>query len=157
MKGIVQFFDKTIAETTSEINETETSLKSNTNQGQFKAIKTEIQSNETAAKEILQQRKFKKINNLKHRPKNANQPTPQHKLEAQEQPKKSLYSDILKRKRSNTVIRRKCRVTNIQPNKHDTIQILKLLNTNNTNGKAPSRSNSSTKQNEEESLKLQIK
>ena len=43
MKYIVQFCDKTIAETTSEINKTETSLKSNTNQEQFKAIKTEIQ------------------------------------------------------------------------------------------------------------------
>ena len=100
MKGIVQFCGKTIAETTSEINKTETSLKSNTNQEQFKAIKTGIQSNETAAKKIPQQRKFKKLSNLKHKPKNTIQPTPQQELEAQEQPKKSLYSDILKRKRS---------------------------------------------------------
>ena len=50
-----------------------------------------------------------------------------------------------------------CDLNIIQPNKHDTIQILKSLNVNNTKGKAPSRSNSSTKQNEEESLKLRIK
>ena len=138
MKDIVQFCGKTIAETTSEINQTETSLKSNTNQEQFKAIKTGIQSNETAAKKILQQRKFKKFINLKHKPKNTIQPTPQQELEAQEQPKKSLYSDILKRKRSNTVIRRKSSETNIQPHKHDTRRILKSLNINNTKGKAPS-------------------
>ena len=71
MKDIVQFFDKTIAETTSQINKTETSLKSNINQEQFKAIKNEIQSNETVAKKILRQLKSKKFNNLKQNPKNA--------------------------------------------------------------------------------------
>ena len=97
MKNIVQFCDKNIAETTGEINKTKTSLKSNTNQEQFKAIKTEIQSNEIATKKIPQQRKFKKFINLKHKPKIAIQPTPQ-----QEQSKKSFYSDILECKRSNT-------------------------------------------------------
>ena len=157
MKDIVQFFDKTIAESTSKINKTGTSLKSNTNQEPFKAIKIAIQSNETAAKMILQQRNFKRFNNLKHKPKSAIQPTPQQELEAQEQPKKSLYSDILKRKRGNTAIRRTSSETNIQHYKHDTVQILKSLNIINTKGKAPLRSNTSTKQNEEKSLKLQIK
>ena len=91
--------------------------------------------------------KFKKSDNLKHKPKNTIQTTPQQELEVKEQPKKSLYSDILKRKRSNTVIRRKSSETYIQPNKHGNIQILKSLNINNTKGKAPSRSNLSTKQN----------
>ena len=45
MKYIVRFCHKTIAETTSEITKTETSVESNTNQEQFKAIKTKIQSN----------------------------------------------------------------------------------------------------------------
>ena len=107
MKDIVQFCNKTIAETTSKINKLETSLRSNTNQEQFKTIKSEIQTNETAAKKILQQRKFKKIDDLKLKSKNAIQPSPQQKLEAQKQPKKSLYSDILKLKRSNTVMKRK--------------------------------------------------
>ena len=155
MKDIVQFCNKTIAETTSKINKLETSLRSNTNQEQFKAIKSEIQTNETAAKKILQQRKFKKINDLKLKSKNGIQPSPQQKLEAQEQPEKSLYSDILKRKRSNTVMRRKCNEVNIQVNKQDTIRILKSLNINNTKGKVPSRL--STKRNEEELFKLQIK
>ena len=122
VKDIVQFCEKNVAETTSEINKTETSLRSNTNQEQFKAIKTEIQSNETATKKILQQRKFKKSINPKHKPKstiqptptiqpaqsnqhnptNTIQPTPQQELEAQEQSKKYLHSEILKRKRSKT-------------------------------------------------------
>ena len=65
MKDIVQFCDKTIDATTTEISTTESSLKSNTNQEQFKAIQSEIKSNEAAARKILQQRKFKKFNTLK--------------------------------------------------------------------------------------------
>ena len=53
MKDIVQFCDKTIDETTTEISTTETSLKSNTNQEQFNAIQSEIKNNETAARKIL--------------------------------------------------------------------------------------------------------
>ena len=59
MKDIVQFCDKTIDETTTEISTTETSLKSNTNQEQFKAIQSEIKNNETAARKILQQENSK--------------------------------------------------------------------------------------------------
>ena len=55
----------THSEINGEINKTEISLKSNTNQKQFKAIKTEVQSNKTVAKNILQQRKFENFNNLK--------------------------------------------------------------------------------------------
>ena len=65
MKDIVQFCDKTIDTTTTEISTTETSLKSNTNQEQFKAIQSEIKNNEAATKKILQQRIFKKFNILK--------------------------------------------------------------------------------------------
>ena len=68
MKDIVQFCDKTIDTTTTEISTTETSLKSNTNQEQFKAIQSEIKNNEAAARKILQQRKFKKFNTLKYKP-----------------------------------------------------------------------------------------
>ena len=74
MKNIVQFCDKNIAETTSEINKTETALKSNTNQEQSKVIKSKTQINETAAKKILQQRKFKTFSNLKYKLKNAIKP-----------------------------------------------------------------------------------
>ena len=42
---------------------------------------------------------------LTHKPKSAIQSTTKEKLGAQEQPKISLFSDILKRKTSNTVIK----------------------------------------------------
>ena len=71
MKDIFQLCDKNIAKSTSEINKTEVSLKSNANQEQLWAIMSKIQSNETAAKKILQQHKFKKFSNLKHKLENA--------------------------------------------------------------------------------------
>ena len=55
MKDIVQFCDKAIDATTTEIGTTQSSLKSNTNQEQFKAIQSEIKSNEAAARKLLQQ------------------------------------------------------------------------------------------------------
>ena len=61
MKDIGQFCDRTTVETTSKIDKTESFQKSNTNEEQLKANKTEIQSNETAAKMIQQQRKLKKV------------------------------------------------------------------------------------------------
>ena len=155
MDDIVKFCDKTISETKTEINKAETTLKSNTNQEQFKAIKNEIQNNEETAKKMLQQKKFKKFNNLKYKPKVTNQPNSQQASDTHEQPKK-LYSDILRRKKSNTTVTKKSSETNIQPNKPDTIQKLKALNIRKTKGKQPSRSNSSTNQTEEESLKLQV-
>ena len=65
MKEIIQFCNKTVDATTSEISTT-TSLKSNTNQEQFKAIQSEIKNNKAAARKILQQRKFKKFNTSKY-------------------------------------------------------------------------------------------
>ena len=53
MKDILEFCEKTIAETTSKISKLETYLKLNRNQEQFKDSKREIQTNETAAKQIL--------------------------------------------------------------------------------------------------------
>ena len=53
MKDILEFCEKTIAETTSKISKLETYLKLNRNQEQFKDSKREIQTNKTAAKQIL--------------------------------------------------------------------------------------------------------
>ena len=58
--------------------------------------------------------------NLTHKPKSAIQSTTKQKLGAQEQPKISLFSDILKRKTSNTVIKKRSSETNIQTNIHPT-------------------------------------
>ena len=58
MKNVVQVCNKTIDATAAEIlSTTETSLKRNTKQEQFKVTQSEIKNNVAAANMILQQRK----------------------------------------------------------------------------------------------------
>ena len=102
MKDIIQFYDKTMDATTTEISTTETSLKSNTNQEQFKMIQSEIKNNEAAARKILQQRKLKKFNTLKYKPNATTQRLTQKDDGIREKLRNPLYPDILKRKKSNT-------------------------------------------------------
>ena len=72
---------------------------------------------------------------------------------------KTLYSNILKRKRSKTDIERKSSKTKISTTTEHktTIEQLKALNIKNNKEKPSSRSNSSTNQTKEEGLKRQIK
>ena len=117
--------------------------------------------NEDSTRNVLQQRKFKKYNNLKYRPKSTNQTRVQEEQEdfPNDKNEKTLYSDILKRKRSKTDIERKSSKTKISTTTQHktTIEQLKALNIKNNNGKPPSRSNSSTNQSKEEGFKRQIK
>ena len=71
---------------------------------------------------------------------------------------KTLYSDILKRKRSKTDIERKSSKTKTSTTTEHktTIEQLKALNIKNKKGKPPSRSNSS-KKSKEKGFKRQIK
>ena len=155
MKDIVHFCDKTIDATTTEISTTETSRKNNTNQEQFKAIQSEIKNSEAAARKILQP-KFKKSNTLKYKPNATTQPLTQKEDAIQEKPRNPLRSDILKRKKSNTNLKRKTSESNTLANKPTTVEQRKSLNINNK-GKSPSSSTSSTNQSREESLKQKIK
>ena len=125
MKDIVEFCDKTIDTTTTEISTTETSLKNNTNQEQFKAIQSEIKNNEAVARKILQQRKFKKFNTLKYKLNATSQPLSQKEDGIQEEPRNPLYSDILKRKKSNTNLKRKTSKSNTLANKPTAAEQLK--------------------------------
>ena len=104
----------------------------------------------------MQQGKFKKFNTLKYKPNATTQPLTQKEDGIQEKPRNPLYSDILKRKKSNTNLKRKTIESNTLANKPTTVEQLKTLNINNK-GKSPSRSTSSTNQGQEESLKQQIK
>ena len=74
----------------------------------------------------------------------------------QEKPRNPLYSDILKCKKSNTSLKRKTRESKTPGNKPTAVEKLIAFNINNK-GKSPSRSTSSTNQNQEETLKQQIK
>ena len=156
MKDIVQFCDKTIDETTTEISTTETSLKSNTNQEQFKAIQSEIKNNETAARKILQQEKLKKFNTLKFKPNATTQSLTRKEDGIQEKLRNPFYSEILKGNKSNTNLKRKISKCNTLTSKPTTVEQLKSLNIN-SKGKSPSKSTSFTNQSQEESLKQQMK
>ena len=89
MEQIVSFCDNTIEETAIKINNTESILK---RQPEKKEIK-KITSTEAAAKKILPQRKFKKYNSLKCKPK----PTAEVKEIAKEtgNTKKRTYAEVL--------------------------------------------------------------
>ena len=80
----------------------------------------------------MQQRKFKKYNNFKYRRKSTNQTRVQEEQEDLPHNKngKTLYSDILKRKRSKTDIERKSSKTKISTTTQHktTIQQLEALN-----------------------------
>ena len=93
---------------------------------------------------------------MKYKPNANTQPLTQKEDRIQEKPGNPLYSDILKRKKSNTNLKRKTSESNTLANKPTTVEQLKTLNINNK-GKSPSRSTSSTNQGQEESLKQQIK
>ena len=97
MKDVVQFCDKSISETAQDIKNTESSLKRNAGQNQYHAIQTETNANGDFMRKVLQQRKFKKYTNLKHKPKSTNQTRVQEEQEdlPLEKTGKTLYSDIL--------------------------------------------------------------
>ena len=130
MKDIVQFCDKATDATTTEISTTETSRKNNTNQEQFKANQSEIKNSEAGARKILQQPKFKKSNTLKYKPNATTQPLTQKEDAIQEKPRNPLRSDILKRKKSNTNLKRKTSESNTLANKPTTVEQRKSLNIN---------------------------
>ena len=96
-------------------------MKSNSSQEQFKAIQSEIKNNEVAARKILQKRKFKNFNTLKYKRNATTQPLTQ----------KLFDSDILKRKKSNTNLKRKTSESNKLANKPITVGQLKSSNINN--------------------------
>ena len=68
MKDIVTFCDKTIEKTNEDIRNTECTLKCATEKEEFVQIERTIKTNEEFTKRLLQQKKFKKINILKHKP-----------------------------------------------------------------------------------------
>ena len=98
---------------------------------------------------------------MKYKPKSTNQTRVQEEQEDSPHEKngKTLYSDVLKCKRSKTDIERKSSKTKISTTTQHktTVEQLKPLNIKNNKGKLPSRSNSSMNQTKEEGLKRQIK
>ena len=69
MKEIVAFCEKTKEKTQASTTEIETTLKQQLKKDEYAEIQNTIKVNETAPKQILHQRKFKKLNILKYKPK----------------------------------------------------------------------------------------
>ena len=77
MKDIVVHCDKTIVKTEDNIKDTETYLKNITEREEYQSIEKGIKNNGTNTKRLLQQRKFKKFNYLKHKLNSTIEETPQ--------------------------------------------------------------------------------
>ena len=71
---------------------------------------------------MQQQRKFKKFNTLKYKPKDTTQLMTQQEDAVEENPKNHLYSDILKCKKSSACLKRKTSESNILAKKPTTVE-----------------------------------
>ena len=145
MKEIVQFCDKIINITIQELTTTVSSLKTSTNNNRFQEIEAEVMKNEESSKNILRQRKFKKFNTLKYKPTVPSHTNSQKDDATQDRPTKLLYSDIIKRKPSESSINKKSNELQVPTKPTYTIQKLRTLNTKKRE-KSPTRSKPNTKQ-----------
>ena len=68
MKDIITFCDKTIGKTNEDIKNAESTFKSATEKEEFEPIESAIKTDEESTKHLLQQKKFKTFNTLKHKP-----------------------------------------------------------------------------------------
>ena len=75
MDHIVSYCDKTLEKTNNDISATETTLKNAMEQEEFTRIQPAIETNEESTKRQLKQRKFKKYNTLKYKPKDTQKVT----------------------------------------------------------------------------------
>ena len=116
------------------------------NNNRFQEIKEEIMKNEKSLKKIFRQLKFKKLNTLKYKPTIQSHNNSQENDATQDRPRKLLYSDIIKRKPSESSINKKSNELQVPNKPTDTIQQLGTLNSK-KKGKSLIRSKSNTKQN----------
>ena len=76
MKDITTYYDKTIKSTNESIKNTEATLRNVTGNQEFLNIDKVLKTNVEATKRQLQQRKFKKFNDLKYKPQPIKEQTP---------------------------------------------------------------------------------
>ena len=69
VEDAVSFCNKTIKETNINIDQTEGIIKQQLRKNEYEEILKTVKVNEASTKKILLQRKFKKFNNLKYKPK----------------------------------------------------------------------------------------
>ena len=146
MEDIVSFCTKTVQETNSKIEETQNILKHQLDRNEYDEIQKTIQTNENATKKMLHQRKFKKFNNLKYKPK----PQVKATTEENEETPKRTYADILRQKnptgKPSKTNNTKDSDSKQKPNIHERLRSLSPSNKHRKQGKAPSRNSSNTNQ-----------
>ena len=143
MKQIVGFCEKTEEKTQTSITEIEATLKRQLKKDDYAEIQNTIKINETATKQILHQRKFKKFNALKYKPK----PTVKTKnftegkelLETSSTTARPTYADILKDTKKPFI---KTNLNN--KNIHEKLRSLSPTIRTRKQGNIPSRNNSNT-------------
>ena len=69
MEDVVSFCDKTVKETNIKIDQTEGILQQQLRMNEYEEIQKTIKENYASTKKILHQRKLRKLNNLKYKPK----------------------------------------------------------------------------------------
>ena len=69
VEDAVSFCNKTIKETNINIDQTEGIIKQQLRKNEYEEILKTVKANEASTKKILLQRKFKKFNDLKYKPK----------------------------------------------------------------------------------------
>ena len=69
VEDAVSFCNKTIKETNINIDQTEGIIKQQLRKNEYEEILKTVKANEASTKKILLQRKFKKFNNSKYKPK----------------------------------------------------------------------------------------
>ena len=166
MKGITTYCEKTIKSTNDSIKNTEATLRNLTENQEFLNIDKVLKTNVEATKRQLQQRKFKKLNNLKYKPQPIKEQTP---VITQANFKKS-YTNAVKGGTNNIDPKiqnlRKTSKRNIQEEPPTLLKKLELLHAahaQHRRGKSPTRVPSTTKRastdrdKETEDLRNQIK
>ena len=126
MKDIKAFSNKTIAKTEDNMNDTENRLKNIAEKEEYSNIVDAIKNNETNTKRLLQQRKFKKDNNLKHKPKSRKD---HNKLNIKKRLKKSHTSSAQGTNNANTTpsILHKPNISNTKNESQTLLSKLKIL------------------------------
>ena len=143
MKQIVAYCEKTKEKTQTSITEIEATLKLQLKKVDYTEIQN-IKVNETARKQILHQRKFKKFNTLKQKPKPAVKTT--NFTEANKLPETSpttarpTYAKILKDTKNPSIKTSKTNLNN--KNIHEKLRSLSPTIRTGKQGNIPSRNNS---------------
>ena len=146
MKQIVGFCEKTEEKTQTSITEIGVTLKQKLKKDDYAEIQNTFKVNETATKQILHQRKFKKFNTLKYKPKptvkTTNFTEEKELLETSPTTARPTYADILKDTKNPSIKTSKTNFNN--KNIHEKLRSLSSTIRTRKQGNIPSRNNSNT-------------